>query len=196
MKRFLFIALAGLLGVSCNKEDDPLPERPPFFELVAFTQPEDSDPRKDRARFYLFPADQNQVYKEDYVIIRPGHESYWSVKSDIVKGLKSNNELELESGQKVKAIELGDDHFPGLTGYYIETSFLSVLHTNIHIPEGRYYVVALCGSGRLGLSDRYSGRYLTISKDMDPEDRKIAVLFTFNDRRKGFVPWEEPTFKY
>jgi hypothetical protein len=209
MKKLITLTLLATLFVGCSKDEyvdnTPADVKIEFGAYSRYTP--DAKLYKETAKFFFFNASNGQKFKEERISMDidntyAGYVEYSKVHSEMYNLLKEHHEIELEDGTRVKSLPIKKKYY---TGDYIlvfvdcdlPNDWDSLLSENrVNIPEGKYYVVCLWDQpSGWGSEEKYSGKYITISKDMPYDDKFIGMEFSYDITKKGFVDWVTPNFK-
>jgi hypothetical protein len=211
MKKLLFTTIAVFILFSCSIDDDTQGVENlvfysyyhtinyPYLESYPVSGP------KVSARCYFFKAEdiKTPILKEN-IIIEKSYPDYATVQSEVVELLFKENKLKLSDNSIINSIEIETRNSALNTSlsYYANTSVDDALDYNfnkfsyneISLKPGKYYVVVITPDyGYNFYSDKYSGKFISVSSEMSNNDRYIKIVFPWDFHRKGYFDWIDAT---
>lgn len=180
----LMVFLASFSG--CGKDEDGSGKAEQEIWIGGYTAlSNDLSYKWNSVEFLFFEANNGEVFKEERHSFNGTISDYQSITDDIFNSL-CDGYATLKDGTKIRAVKSK------------LTSILSDKYESIHLPVGRYYVVAIYQGNKDGYlwlySNKYTGKYYEVKSQYNPP--VLDVVFPCDKSRYGFIDWVSSTDKF
>lgn len=196
MKKIIYVVMSLMLLFGCKKKEDPQPAEPELVQMSFYARTkllvDDEHSFITGAKFFLFDASNGEKFKKE--IVEFPETEWYKAKSEMAELLRNNSEFAYDDGTKAIPIYI-DDIKQSFIHIFVDskdkTKWNALFSQNsVNVPEGEYYLVALYDDlPDYGYRDKYTGKYITITKNMDRKEKTISVFFIKDTTRKGYVDW-------
>lgn len=169
------------------------------------------------AECYFYKAEDIQPSMQKEILEIDNFLDYPKIHSEVVSLLEKDGKLKLSDGTFAipitidirkydKSQPFGFSFYPSNRVFtYIDNledknNYDELSRNEFALKPGKYFVVAICNGydSPYGYyySDKYSGKFITVSSNMPSEDRYIKIVFPYDDKRKGYFDWIDATWDF